>query len=168
MLHHHGFHIDALWERVFPMNSWIARFQNVANKFLCLLFSPVKMWQQILGPNELFPATGQRFILYSDGCRHIGLPLQTIWQCQSLSLRSASCVSDDGCRGRDGALEPHSKCPLHLFFNQIHDLICRLLSSGRSNSSRFCVSAFWWVPRSSPGCSPWSWRGISLLQYLDD
>ena len=39
--------MDAIWKRVYLSESWIARFQEVADNFLSLLELPAKLWQQL-------------------------------------------------------------------------------------------------------------------------
>ena len=41
--------MDTVWERVYPIDSRIVRFQEVADQFLLHVSPPAKMWQQILG-----------------------------------------------------------------------------------------------------------------------
>ena len=54
--------ISSVWERVYPTDSQINRYQDMADNFLCLSSPPVKMWQQILATwpcwNGLFQEAG--------------------------------------------------------------------------------------------------------------
>ena len=43
-----GMLIDTIQEKVFPMYSWIVRFQDLTDKFLLLPTPPAKIWQQLL------------------------------------------------------------------------------------------------------------------------
>ena len=49
--------INTIWERVYPTDFRFTRFQGVADKFLCPLSTPLKMWQQTFGHN-----TSERFV----------------------------------------------------------------------------------------------------------
>ena len=40
---------DTIWERVFPVDSWIVRLWELVSKFLLLPAPPAKMWKQLLG-----------------------------------------------------------------------------------------------------------------------
>ena len=104
--------VDTIRERVFLTDSCIARFWDVADKFVCLPFPPARL-QQHSQPHDLpqMPcAQGQ-----DHNVSRTMAVQDALVSFLSLPQRNAIRASGGGCRSRDGVLEFLIKFFHHLF-----------------------------------------------------